>query len=250
MMPPVSVADLKESAILLDVDGTVLDIAPTPQKVAVPASLPDTLRRLTELIGGALALVSGRSLTDLDHLFAPLRLTAVAGHGAEFRLSREPNCDRGPALPLEPSFKRKFSEIALLAPGILVEDKGYAIALHYRLAPEKETVVREAVARLCAGDPSIEMLPGKYVVEVKKRGFSKATGVRDLMTHPPFVGRRPIFIGDDIADESVFAIMPEFDGLAFSVGNAVSGVDGHFEGPPAVRDWLATIADSEANRER
>jgi trehalose 6-phosphate phosphatase len=244
-LPPIpSFGDL---ALLLDIDGTILDIAPTPQKVVVPETLRSTLRRLSALTNGALAFVSGRSLGDLDRLFAPLRLPAIAGHGAEIRLvpGRERKLGRTPTL--EPPLKTKFDAIAELGPGIVVEDKDYAIALHYRLAPEKEAALREAVAAICAEEPSIEILPGKYVLEIKKQGFSKATGVRDLMKHPPFAGRRPIFIGDDTTDETVFAIMPEFDGFAFSVGNAVRVVDGHFEGPPAVRDWLAKIASSEAN---
>jgi trehalose 6-phosphate phosphatase len=244
-LPPIpSLGDL---AILLDIDGTILDIAPTPQNVVVPASLRSTLRRLSALTDGALAFVSGRSLGDLDRLFAPLRLPAIAGHGAEFRLMPGGKRDIERTQTLEPFLKTKFDAIAELAPGILVEDKEYAIALHFRMAPEKETAVREAVATICADQPSIEVLPGKYVLEIKKQGFSKATGVRNLMKHPPFAGRRPIFIGDDMTDESVFAIMPEFGGLAFSVGDAASVVDGHFEGPPAVRDWLAAIAGSEAN---
>jgi trehalose 6-phosphate phosphatase len=244
-LPPIP--SLGNLALLLDIDGTILDIAPTPQKVVVPETLRSTLRRLSALTNGALAFVSGRSLGDLDRLFAPLRLPAIAGHGAEIRLvpGRERNVGRTPTL--EPPLKTKFDAIAELGPGIVVEDKDYAIALHYRLAPEKEAALREAVAAICAEEPSIEVLPGKYVLEVKKQGFSKATGVRDLMKHPPFAGRRPIFIGDDTTDETVFAIMPEFDGFAFSVGNAVRVADGHFEGPPAVRDWLAKIAGSDAN---
>jgi trehalose 6-phosphate phosphatase len=244
-LPPIP--GLGDLALLLDIDGTILDIAPMPQKVVVPQTLRGTLRRLSALTNGALAFVSGRSLGDLDRLFAPLRLPAIAGHGAEVRLLPGHERDVGRTATLEPPLKTKFDAIAELGPGIVVEDKDYAIALHYRLAPEKETALREAVAAICAEEPSIEVLPGKYVLEVKKQGFSKATGVRALMKHPPFKGRRPIFIGDDTTDESVFAIMPEFDGFAFSVGNAARVVDGHFEGPPAVRDWLATIAGSEAN---
>jgi len=244
-LPPIP--GLGDLAILLDIDGTILDIAPMPQNVVVPASLRGTLGRLSVLTDGALAFVSGRSLDDVDRLFAPLRLPAIASHGAEFRLVPGDQSDGGPTLALEPPLKTKLDAVAELGPGIIVEDKDYAIALHYRLAPEKETAVREAVAAICADQPSIEVLPGKYVLEVKKQGFSKATGVRNLMKHPPFAGRRPIFIGDDTTDESVFAIMPEFGGFAFSVGGAAGVVDGHFEGPPAVRDWLATIAGGEAN---
>jgi trehalose 6-phosphate phosphatase len=241
------IPDFGDLAILLDVDGTIVDIAATPQKVVVPASLRGTLTRLSALTGGALAFVTGRSLYDLDRLFAPLQLPAVAGHGAEFRLPSGTEYEQGKAMALDSSLKHKLAAVAEIGSGIVAEDKGYAVALHYRLAPEKESAVLTAVANICASQPSIELLPGKYVVEIKKAGFSKATGVRDLMKRAPFAGRRPIFIGDDTTDEYVFAIMPEYNGLAFSVGDSVGGVDGHFEGPPAVRDWLANIAGIKAD---
>lgn len=232
----------QELAILLDIDGTILDIAPTPQTVSVPDSLLRTLQRLSALTAGALALVSGRPLTDLDRLFAPLRLPAVAGHGAEFRPIPGAAPDARRAMMLDSAIKKRLAAIAEKASGILVEDKGYALALHYRTVAAKEGLIRRAVARICAGRTDIEILPGKCVLEIKQTGFNKATGVRSLMTRPPFAGRRPIFIGDDTTDEYAFEVMPEFNGLAFSVGNAVRGVDGHFERPAAVRDWLAGIA--------
>jgi trehalose 6-phosphate phosphatase len=241
------IPDFENLAILLDIDGTILDIAPTPEKVAVSASLRETLTRLSALTGGAMALVSGRSLRDLDRLFAPMQFPAVAGHGAEFRLLSSARCEQGRTVALDSSLKKRIAAVAEIGTGITVEDKGYAIALHYRSAPERESMVRDAVAEICSNQLSVEVLPGKYVLEVKKSGFSKATGVRELMTHAPFAGRRPIFIGDDTTDEYVFAIMPEFNGLAFSVGDSVGGVDGHFEGPPAVRDWLAHIAGTKAD---
>ncbi len=116
--------------------------------------------------------------------------------------------------------------------------------MHYRKAPGREKPLRAAVDKLCAQPwpMPIEILPGKAVIEIKPAGFSKASGVRELMRHPPFAGRRPIFIGDDTTDETVFAIMPEFDGTAFSVGRDVAGVAGHFATPARVRAWLDRIA--------
>jgi len=238
--------DLRKCALLLDVDGTIVDIAPTPDAVRVPASLKAALARLVAATDGAVALVSGRMLADLDRLFAPLRLAAVGGHGAELRLldgaagrARQP-----PRLDAE--LARRLA--ALAVGGVVKEDKGSSIALHYRQAPERERPVREAVARICAErwPTPVEILPGKAVVEIKAAGFSKATGVRELMTHAPFAGRRPIFIGDDATDESVFAIMPDLDGIAFSVGRGVAGVAGCFAAPARVRAWLDRIAPVDA----
>ena len=245
MVAPSLIPNLRECAILLDVDGTILDLAATPREVRVPPSLRHDIARLSERTGGAVALVSGRSLNDLDLLFSPLRLPAVGGHGAEFRPHAGGELDLRRTVPLDVALKRKFATVAKLGAGIVIEDKTYSIALHYRLAPDLENVVKEAVTRICAENPSasIEILHGKSVVEIKQVGFNKGTAVRELMRLPPFADRHPIFIGDDITDESVFEIISEFDGLAFSVGRTVEGVDGHFEKPEAVRGWLTRIAD-------
>jgi trehalose 6-phosphate phosphatase len=245
---PTLIPNLQQCAILLDVDGTILDLAPTPREVWVPRSLRQTIAQLSELTGGALALVSGRSINDLDLLFAPLQLPAVGGHGAELRPVGGGEPEPGRKIPLAPALKRELATVAELGPGILVEDKGYSIALHYRLAPELGDAVRQEVRRICAENPSapIEILPGKSVIEIKQAGFNKGTGVRELMTYPPFADRHPIFIGDDVTDESVFEIITEFDGLAFSVGRRVSGVNGHFDEPEAVRSWLARLARNGA----
>ena len=239
--------DLRSCALLLDVDGTLVDIAPTPGQVLVPSLLRRTLGRLMERTGGAIALVSGRSIADLDRMFEPLRLTAVGGHGAELRLLDGSGAQWRNAPALGADLKRRL--LAIAGSGVLVEDKGYAVALHYRLAPEKEEMVRDAVAAACAdpGAGPLEILPGKAVIEIKPAGFNKGTGVRDLMSRAPFAGRTPIFIGDDTTDETVFAIMPDFDGLGISVGRQVAGAINHFDTPADVRAWLESlVAESDA----
>ena len=235
-------------AILLDVDGTILDIAPTPREVWVPPVLCRTLSTLLKRTGGALALVSGRSLADLDLLFAPLRLPAIGEHGAEIRFSSYGEIDRLRATPLSDEIKRKFAAVKSIGRGILVEDKGYGMALHYRLAPDLGPAVRERVAAICADlRPGIvEILPGKAVIEIKPVGFDKGSAVRELMQRSPFTGRHPIFIGDDKTDEAAFAVLPEFGGFGFSVGRFIPGVRGHFDVPDDVRRWLAGLAESDA----
>jgi trehalose 6-phosphate phosphatase len=152
------------------------------------------------------------------------------------------------APPLDKELKRRLATIAKLSPGILLEDKGYSLALHYRLAPHAEKAIYEAVSLIRADLPNapIEVLPGKCVCEIKHSGFTKATGVRELMTQDPFRGRRPLFIGDDVTDETVFAIMPDFGGLAFSVGRRAHGVDGHLNTPADVREFLARLLDDQS----
>jgi trehalose 6-phosphate phosphatase len=237
------VPNLRKCAILLDIDGTILDLAPSPQQVWVPPGLRRTLARLDGLTGGAVALVSGRSLHDIDLIFSPLQLAAIGGHGAELRIAADAP-PRLCAAPLSGALKRKFASLTELGPGILVEDKGYSIALHYRLAPNKGDVLRAAVEDICANEPkdSVEILPGKLVLEIKPAGLNKATAVCELMSCPPFADRNPIYIGDDTTDLPVFGIISKFGGLAFSVGRVSADVNGHFDRPESVRAWLARIA--------
>jgi trehalose 6-phosphate phosphatase len=247
-VPHALVPHLHETAILLDIDGTLLDLMPTPREVWVPPGLSETLNRLTERTSGALAMVSGRSLNDIDLIFAPDVFRAVAGHGAEMRLAVTNEADDVHAPPMDKELKRRLAAIAKLSPGILLEDKGYSLALHYRLAPHAEKAIYDAVSAIRADLPNapIEVLPGKFVCEIKPAGFTKATGVIELMTHEPFKGRRPIFLGDDVTDESVFAIMPGMNGLAFSVGRHAQGVAGHFAEPRDVRAWLGRLLIDDA----
>jgi trehalose 6-phosphate phosphatase len=246
-VPASLVPHLSETAILLDIDGTLLDLMPTPREVWVPPGLSKTLNRLLQRTSGALALVSGRSINDIDLIFAPDVFPAVGGHGAEMRIEMDNEAVAAHAPPMDKELKRRLAAIAKLSPGILLEDKGYSLALHYRLAPHAEKAIYAAVSLIRADLPNapIEVLPGKCVCEIKHSGFTKASGVRELMTREPFKGRRPFFIGDDVTDESVFAIMPDFDGLSFSVGRRVKGVAGHFDSPSDVREFLTHLLDDE-----
>jgi trehalose 6-phosphate phosphatase len=237
--------NLHKLAILLDVDGTLLDIAPTPRDVRVPRSLTRSLERVSERVVGALALVSGRPIAELDAFFAPLRLPAIGGHGAEMRRTvRGPVVD-GSAATFDPTLKQKLKDIATRHPGVLVEDKGYSVALHYRQAPQHGIALEHEVKRAfhAVTDKSYELLVGKAVLEIKFASFNKGTAVRELMAQPPFAGRAPIFVGDDRTDEDAFAVVPEFGGRAISVGRRVPGVTEHFESPAEVRRWLESMAE-------
>jgi trehalose 6-phosphate phosphatase len=247
-IPTPPLPDLTKLAILLDVDGTLLDLAPTPREVFVPHSLRETLGSLSQRTGGAVAFVSGRPVSELDLIFSPLQMPAIGGHGAELRRTAGQPAGPPRLRPLDPDVKRRFAAIAEVGPGIVIEDKGYSLALHYRLAPDKERIVRESAAGICAQftDGLIELLPGKMVVEIKYAGVSKAIAVRELMTYAPFAGRRPVFIGDDVTDLGVFAIMPDFDGISISVGRRVEGVDTCFDRPADVRRWLEQLSRDDA----
>jgi trehalose 6-phosphate phosphatase len=232
--------DLASVALLLDVDGTLIDIGPSPFEVHVPEALCRSLVRVLERTGGALALVSGRPIGDVDKLFSPLKLPAIGGHGAETRL-RVGGAVPGAAMLPDP-LRRQLVQAA--KDGVVVEDKGYSVALHYRQAPQQEAILREVVDKAVAAFPSepIELLLGKAMFEVKRSGVSKGKAVRNLMTQAPFAGRMPVFVGDDVTDESVFAVLPGLRGKGYSVGRRFEGLTGIFAAPGEVREALSRLA--------
>lgn len=229
-------------ALLLDVDGTLIDIGPSPFEVEVSGTLKASLARLAELTGGALALVSGRPIRDLDLLFAPLKLPAIGGHGAEMRAGEGATITRIDDLP--EAMRRDLTGAATPGSGVEFEDKGYSVALHFRKAPEQEQRLREHVALSRAAYPAehTEVLPGKAMFEVKRPHVNKGDGVRALMKHAPFAGRMPVFIGDDVTDDAAFAALPELGGKGFSVGRNFAGLTGIFSSPAEVRGALSRLA--------
>jgi trehalose 6-phosphate phosphatase len=245
---PFDCNDMNRMAILLDVDGTLLEIAPTPQEVVVPRELPEVLSQVRDRLDGALALVSGRMIAELDDFFAPLQLAAIGGHGAEMRPVAAGPVIAGRAGPIDAEFKQRLNEIADRHPGVLVEDKGYSLALHYRKVPKQGVALIHDVKHALEtwGDASIELLTGKAVLELKFAGFNKGSAVRQLMTYPPFAGRAPVFVGDDHTDEDAFKVMPEFNGQSMSVGRRLPGVARYFGCPADVRHWLSDLCAAEA----
>jgi len=230
-------------ALFLDVDGSLLDIAETPDAVRVPDALCDTLQSLHERLHGALALVSGRPIDDLDRLFAPLQLPAAGGHGAHWRL-RAGEAVRRNSAPLPPPVRRRLLALAGTHAGVLAEDKGTSVALHYRTAPAARPALARALQDLLAGPDGAELrlLPGKMVFEILTEGYDKATAVRCFLAEAPFAGRRPIFIGDDVTDEPALATMPALGGLAFSVGRLLPGAAAAFGTTQELRSALARAA--------
>lgn len=232
----------EHDALFLDIDGTLIDIALTPESVVVPETLKVSLSRLRERLGGALALVSGRTLSAIDELFAPLKFAAAGAHGAEMRYA-----PTGPvehiATPLAAAEKAVFAPITKLDSRLRLEDKVYTLAIHYRLVPElEETVsnmVNEGVRHL---GEDLCVMRGKAVIEIKRHGFNKGMALRRFMAMPPFQGRRPVFFGDDVTDEDALAAAPAFGGLGISVGRALPGAALTVDSPGEVRDWLFQLA--------
>jgi len=237
MMPPVG----ENTALLLDIDGTLLDLARTPDKVTVPDELLRALQLLSRQLQGALALVSGRSLASIDRLFAPFRPAAIGAHGGEIR-GGDGEVTR--AAPLPQPVVEIFEGLAANIPGLLLEDKKCALALHYRLAPEARPVLMSAMEshRKLFDVAQIDLLHGKAVIEARHRGVDKGFAVAGLARQEPFAGRAILFGGDDTTDQDVFRILPRLGGRGFSVGRQFPGAEYRFENPRAVRQWLVELA--------
>lgn len=227
--------------LFLDVDGTLLDIAARPDAVRVDPGLVDLLRRLRHACDGALALISGRPIAELDRLFNPLQLAIAGVHGFERRNVEgewfRPNFV-GTGLD---QLRNEMNQLANSLHGVLLEDKHCAFALHYRQAPHLEETIKLRLSRLVAASlPAFELVDGDHVVEIKPVEHNKATAIEAFMQEQPFVGRTPIFIGDDSTDLDGFAAVRHFNGVAIAVGSRVSA-DKCLAGPGEVRAWLTHL---------
>lgn len=223
-------------AIFLDIDGTLLDIAPSPQAVIVPDGLVESLRDLRQAVDGALAFVSGRTLGEIDRLFAPLRTAAAAEHGAVVRLPSGDIEEARVAVP--PEWRTLLAQFADRHPGVLIEEKTHSIVTHYRQAPEAEPIVRQTVSELAAGASDFEVLPARMAYELCGRDISKSAAVRRLMQIPPFAGRKPIYVGDDVTDEPAIAAAQKAGGLGLHVAR-------DFDGQPSkVRSWVRSLVEA------
>jgi trehalose 6-phosphate phosphatase len=230
-----------DAALFLDFDGTLVAIAETPEAIEVPSALVPLLSDLSDLLDGALAVVSGRQIDVLDRFLAPLRLPAAGEHGvqrrdAEGRMQEQ----RAPDLTL---VLDTANELARVYEGLLVERKHAAIALHYRLAPQLEAVCRDALLRVIDGQPQLELLHGKFVFEVKPAGVNKGIAIDAFLREAPFAGRMPVFAGDDTTDESGFAIVQPRGGVAIKVGSGPSLALHRLDSPRAVFEWLVQARD-------
>ena len=231
-LPPVS----PQTALFLDFDGTLADLAPQPEAVQVTAELVPTLRRLQAQLDGALAIVSGRQLVELDGFLAPLRLTTAAEHGAQCRLSS------GEVLRFaSPDLRdvaRLASALAAQHTGLRVEIKTAAVALHYRHAPELEAQCLPVMLEAAGSAPGLELLRGKCVFEVKPVGVSKGTAIAAFMAQPPFAGRLPLFAGDDVTDEAGFSAVQLLGGQSIKIGEGATLAHYRCATPAAFRQWL------------
>jgi trehalose 6-phosphate phosphatase len=209
-----------EIALFLDVDGTLVEIEREPGAVHVPKRLCRILAALLEATDGSLALVSGRSLEQTDRLFWPLRLNAAGLHGLERRNLRRGVVRSEPHPAVLVPARARLQQFANRHPGVLLEDKGLTLALHYRKAPEAGQEARAlAQAIVKASGGALALLEGKMVLEVKPPGCDKGGAIAAFMDEPPFRGRRPVFAGDDVTDEAGFATINRLGGISIRIGS-------------------------------
>lgn len=225
-----------DHALFLDFDGTLVDIAPRPDSIVLDPMLRAALSRLLERLQGALAIVTGRPIADIDHWLAPLLVPCAGVHGAEQRVAGE-RCAT-PPLPAVEQVAQRLQRFADAHVGVVVERKGVSVALHYRLAPELEDACREAVQQALLEAPGLRLMQGKSVLEVLPDSVDKGRAIEAFLLQPPFAGRRPMFVGDDITDEAGFQLVQRRGGVGVKVGAGESGASRRIESPGAVRRWL------------
>lgn len=222
-------------ALFLDLDGTLLDLAPTPDAVVVPERLPRLLSRISAGLGGALAIVTGRARETADRLLAPFVAPGGFGHGSELRDAAGGLHD---AELTPPAFwAEELAAFAAAHPGLLLERKPHGLALHFRAVPELAPLVRGAMQALVA--PVVKdftLLPAHMAFEIRPCTATKSRPVIALMAAPPFLGRRPVFVGDDVTDEDGMEAARHFGGFGLHVGRDFTG------GPAEVHGWLARAA--------
>ncbi len=229
-LPPFATA-----ALLLDLDGTLLDLAPRPDRVVVPDGLPDTLRRLRDLLGGALGIITGRPIETVDALLGDAPYAVAGEHGGAVRHAPGETLQR-PCLPSPPAAWLEAAErLAAAHPGALLEPKARGFALHFRAAPEAGPALRDALTALLSGSTAFELLPAHMLWEVRPCGVDKGKAAQMLMARAPFAGRKPVFIGDDVTDEDAIRAARALGGAGYQVADA-------FGSPSGVRTWLRDAA--------
>ncbi len=235
----------RDCALFLDIDGTLAEFADRPDAVQVDADIIEALARLRKDLGGALALVTGRAITSADRLFPRLKLPMAGQHGCERR-----DADGGihlyaPVKTTQVRLRKLVTGLAKRHPDLLLEDKGAALALHYRGVPELASPLHRILSAEVEDADGYELLPGKMLLELRPEGRDKGTAIDDFMAENPFAGRLPVFIGDDLTDEHGFDAVERLGGWSVKVGPGRTAARFRLPDPTAVKRWLLSpLADA------
>ena len=233
-------------ALFLDFDGTMVEIAPQPHAVHVPQPLITVLRELDRQLQGAVAVISGRPIQQIDDFLRPLKLAVAGVHGAE-RRGADGALHLIEELPLDTVVEAACT-LAAQNPGLLVENKRGSLALHYRQRPELEKLCIATMQAAVDAAPGLTLLRGKMVVEAKPGGASKGRAIEDFLAEPPFAGRTPVFIGDDVTDEVGFSTVQRLGGLGIKVGEGETVATQRLPDPSALRSALQAAVAAGTTR--
>ncbi len=233
----------RDCALFLDIDGTMAELASVPEAVEVDLALIRHLPRIVLDLGGALALVTGRSITSADELFPGLKLPMAGQHGCERRDAAGSIHLHAPNKQTQAKLRKLLQGLARRHPQLLLEDKGPALALHYRATPALASHVHRVVRRSLRGAEGYSVQPGKLLIEVKPQGRDKGTAISDFMGETPFAGRLPVFVGDDLTDEHGFATVERLGGWTVKVGTGRTNARYRLADVTAVVRWLMAPID-------
>lgn len=241
-MPDLPLDVPRQSAFFFDFDGTLVDIAPRPELVVVPPEVSGLLRALEVHFGGAIAIITGRPLAAVDNFLTPIRLAMAAEHGSVRRDSSGAlHVSEGDAGAVAAAYGA-LQTLADANPGLLLERKTSSLALHYRQRPELGDLCAATVEETVAANPGLIVLPGKMVFELKPKGIDKGVAVRAFMAEPPFLGRTPIFAGDDVTDEHAFAVVNALGGISVKIDEGATEAT-YRTNRAGLIDWLSQLTE-------
>lgn len=230
--------DIANMAFFFDIDGTLAPIEIHPHQVRLSETIIDQLQAL-EASDAIVTLISGRTISDMCRVISPLRCRLIGVHGAEYRdqNGKYHSVDLDPSLTLLAQSLRT----ALNYPGIFIENKRFSLAVHYRQVPQLEDTIWQVLTQFIRMFSYLRIQEGKQVLEIQPEGFSKGKAILDRMLYPPFNGRYPIFIGDDVTDESGFMSVNQLGGLSIKVGQGITCAQYRLNSPSAVSEWLEKL---------
>jgi len=238
-LPPISA----NAAFFIDFDGTLVAIAPRPDQVHVESRVRHVLERLTERFDRAVAVITGRPLDAVDGFLAPLTLPVGAEHGSVRRdADGHIHFDTRSVEAVE-TVAARLAPLIEANPGLILERKQTSVALHYRQRPELGETCKDAVEKAVAGTNGLVILPGKMVFEVRPKGLDKGTAVKAFLDEPPFKGRVPVYIGDDVTDEDAFAAVNALGGITIKIDDGNTKAQYRIDRPGLI-DWLESLASA------